>query len=155
MIVRKMNPQEFDSTMICFNYYRDEAIESMPRIADEYDENSMIETVRLYAVNYEYTWLNAYEGQRIVGFIAGYLTTSPWNKELVTANVAFVYLLPTHRSLENFKSLMKGLEEWAFMCGAVEVTAGDIGIDIERRQKLYEHVGFKPLLLMSKELTHE
>lgn len=154
MIVRKMNPQEFDSTMICFNYYRDEAIEALPRIAQEYDENSMIETVRLYAVNYEYTWLNAYEGQRIVGFIAGYLTTSPWNKDLTTANVAFVYLLPTHRGLENFKLLMKGFEEWALGCGATELTAGDIGIDIERRQKLYEHFGFKPLLMMSKELTN-
>lgn len=154
MIVRKMLPHEFDATVICFNYYRDEAIEAIPRIAEEYDEDSMIETIRLYATNYEYIWFNAYEGQRVVGFIAGNISPSPWNRNLITGNCIFVYLLETHRTLENFKLLMKQFEEWARTCHATELTVGDIGIDIERRQKLYEHVGFKPILLMTKELNN-
>lgn len=155
MIVRKMQHHEFDSTMICFNYYRDQAIEAIPRIAEEYDENSMIETVRLYATNYEYIWLNAYEGQRVVGFISGYLSSNPWNKQLVTANIAFVFLLESHRTLENFRQLMTTFEAWARTCNCTEITAGDIGIDIERRQKLYEHFGFKPILMMIKDVNYE
>lgn len=155
MIVRRMLPHEFDATVICFNYYRDEAIEAIPRIAEEYDENSMIETIRLYATNYEYIWFNAYEGQRVVGFIAGYITANPWNKALVTANVAFVFLHENNRNLENFKMLLNQFTEWARTCRATEITAGDIGIDIERRQKLYEHFGFKPILMMTKELNNE
>lgn len=155
MIVRKMQAHELDATMILFNYYRDEAIEAIPRIAEEYDENSMIETIRTYASKYEYVWFNAYEGQRPVGFIGGYLTENPWNHSLVTANISFVFLLKSHRTLENFKMLMAKFEEWARLCEAVEISAGDIGIDIPRSQKLYEHFDFKPLLLMTKELTNE
>ena len=155
MIVRQMQPYELDATMICFNYYRDEAIESIPKIADEYDENSMVETVRHYATHYESIWLNAYEGQRPVGFVGGYLSQCPWNKQLVTANVAFIYMLPSHRSLDNFKQLMQAFTEWAKTCECYEITAGDIGIDIERSQRLYEHLGFKSLLMMTKELNDE
>ena len=153
MIVRKMMPHELDATVILFNYYRDEAIESIPRIADEYDENSMVETIRLYATNYEYIWLNAYEGQRPVGFIAGVLTPCPWNQKLVAAHISFVYMLESHRSLANFKQLMQSFEEWAKTCHCYQITGGDIGINIERSTKLYEHFGFTPMLHTYKEIT--
>lgn len=155
MIVRKMQPYEIDSTILCFNYYKDEAIESLPKILDEYDEDSMVETIRNYASHYDCLWLNAYEGQRVVGFVAGYLSQCPWNKKLVTANIAFIYMLPSHRSFDNFKQLTTAFTEWAKQCECFEMTAGDIGIDIERSQRLYEHLGFKPVLMMSKELNDE
>lgn len=155
MIVRKMLATELDSTMILFNYYRDEAIEAIPRIEEEYDENSMVNTVRTFASKYQYCWFNAYEGQRPVGFIAGYISECPWNSAIVTANIAFVYMLESHRTLDNFKQLMKEFTAWARLCEAKEITAGDIGINVERSQKLYEHFGFKPILLMSKELNDE
>ena len=155
MLVRKMTGHELDATMILFNYYRDEAIEAMPKIADEYDENSMLETIRLYATNYEYCWFNAYEGQRPVGFVGGYISACPWNKQLITANIAFIYMLPSHRSLSNFKDLVNKFTEWAHTCHATELTAGDIGIDVERSRKVYEHLGFKEILLMTKELDNE
>ncbi len=104
MIVRKMQPHELEATVICFNYYRDEAIEALPRIAGEYNENSMVQTIRGYAIKNEFCWFNAYEGQRVVGFIGGYITDLPWNQEILTANISFVYLLPAHRSLECFRS---------------------------------------------------
>jgi GNAT superfamily N-acetyltransferase len=155
MIVRTMHPHEIDSTMVLFNYYRDEAIEAMPKIADEYDENSMVQTVRTYSSNYEYCWFNLYEGQRPVGFVAGYLSECPWNVELITANIAFIFVLPSHRNMATFKQLLDRFTEWAKLCSAKEITAGDIGIDIERSRKLYEHFGFTPVLLMNKELNDE
>lgn len=153
MIVRQMQPYELDATMILFNYYRDEAIEAMPKIADEYDDSSMLETVRNYAIKNTAVWFNAYEGSRPVGFIAGALVPCPWNKKLVAAHISFVYMLPSHRSLENFKQLMQAFEEWAKLCECYQITGGDIGINIERSKKLYEHFGFKPMFHASKEIT--
>jgi GNAT superfamily N-acetyltransferase len=150
-----MQPYELDSTMICFNYYRDEAIEAVPGFADEFDDDSMTDTVRSYASHYDCIWLNAYEGQRVVGFIGGYLSQCPWNKNLVSANAAFIYLLPSHRGLENFKQLLDAFTEWAKTCNCYEISAGDIGIDMERRQRLYEHFGFKPVLMMTKGIANE
>jgi len=153
MIVRRMQAHELDATMILFNYYRDEAIEALPRIADEYDENSMVMTVRSYASHAEYCWFNAYEGQRPVGFIAGVLTPCPWNKDLIIAHISFVYMLPSHRSLANFKQLMQEFEGWAKECKCYQITGGDIGIDLDRSQKLYEYFGFTPMLHTSKEIA--
>lgn len=155
MIVRAMNVHEFDSTVICFNYYRDEAIQSMPEIEQEYDENSVIRTIKTYASKGEYCWFNAYEGTRVVGFVAGYLVSQPWNEKILTANISFIYLLESHRTLANFKQLMTEFENWSKLYGATYVTGGDIGINIDRSKTLYEHMGFKPLLLMSKELINE
>ena len=149
-----MIPQEFDITVNLFGYYRDEAIETMPKIADEYDENSVINTIRNYASKWDCCWFNAYEGQRPVGFIAGYASECPWNSNIVYANIAFVYLLDSHRNLENFRHLMNKFEEWAKVINAQKITGGDIGIDCERMRKLYEHFEFKEMLLMVKELDN-
>lgn len=150
MIVRKMRPEEFDATMTLFGYYFDEAVEAIPRMAQEHDENSILETIRKFASDYQYCWFNAYEGQRPVGFIAGYITTCPWNNKLVYANIGFVYLLKSHRNMANFKELYNKFTEWSTLVDAYEITAGDIGIDIDRSRTLYEHLGFEPMLLMRK-----
>jgi GNAT superfamily N-acetyltransferase len=152
MIVRKMRPEEFDVTVNLFGYYRDEAIGSMPEIEQEYDENSVINTIKQYASQWNYCWFNAYEGQRPVGFVAGILSTCPWNEEKIVANIAFLYLLDSHKNMDNFRELMKTFEEWAIQCKAKQITAGDIGINIEKNKKLYEHFGFKSVLLTVKEL---
>jgi GNAT superfamily N-acetyltransferase len=155
MIVRQMQPQEFDSTIICFQYYRDEAIESLPRIAEEYDENSVIKTIKHFASKWDHCWFNAYEGQRVVGFIAGYASECPWNKEIIDANIAFIFMLDSHKNMDNFRQLLGKFEEWARTIKARNITAGDIGINPERTQKLYEHFDFKPGVWMNKELTNE
>ena len=155
MIVRKMSAHEFDVTVNLFAYYRDEAIESLPYIAEEYDDDSMNNTIRYYASHWDHCWFNAYDNGRPVGFIAGYASECPWNKNIIDANIAFIYMLDSHRSLDNFKQLMKQFEEWARLIKAKNITGGDIGINPERMQKLYEHFGFKPLLMMTKELTNE
>jgi GNAT superfamily N-acetyltransferase len=145
-----MRPDEFDATMTLFNYYFDEAVEAIPRMADEYNENSILETIRKFATNYEYCWFNAYSGQRPVGFVAGYMSSCPWNDQLISANIAFVYLLEGHRNLDNFRELYKEFEQWARLINAYEITAGDIGIELDRSRTLYEHFGFEPMLLMRR-----
>jgi len=154
MIVRKMMPQEFDVTVNLFGYYRDEAIDKLPKIAEEYDENSVIDTIRHYASHYDHCWFNVYEGQRPVGFIAGYASECPWNKSIIDANIAFIFLLDSHKNMDNFRELIKKFEEWAKTIGARNITAGDIGIDPERTQRLYEYFDFKPGVWMGKELTN-
>jgi len=152
MIVREMYVNEFDATVICFNYYRDAAIESIPQIEEEYDENSVIKTIKARASRAEHCWFNAYDGQRIVGFVAGTLIPQPWNHQILSANIDFIFLIDTHRNMDNFRLLMKKFEEWARHRGATSITGGDIGIDIDRTRTLFEHLGFTPMLLMNKEL---
>ena len=150
MIVRKMNAAEIDVTINLFHYYRDEAIESMPWIEDEYDENSVINTIRTHSSRWDHIWLNAYVNSRPVGFIAGFLSECPWNSSLVDANINFIYLLDSHKNMDNFRELLNGFYEWAKTCKAKNINAGDIGVDPERFKKLFEHMGFKEKLLMSK-----
>lgn len=155
MIVRKMLPIEFDSTVNLFGYYRDEAIESLPIIEEQYDENSVIDTIRTYASKWDHCWFNVYDNQRPVGFIAGYASECPWNKQIIDANIAFIYLLDSHKSMDNFRLLLNHFEQWAKTIGARSITAGDIGINPERTRKLYEHFDFKPGVWMGKELINE
>ena len=90
-----------------------------------------------------------------MGFVSGYLSECPWNRQRVEANIAFIYLLDSHKNMENFRELIAAFEEWAKTCKAQMITAGDIGINPERTQKLYEHFGFKPGVWMGKELINE
>jgi GNAT superfamily N-acetyltransferase len=152
MIVRKMQPIEFDVTVNLFGYYRDEAIESIPRIAEEYDEDSVIDTIRHFASHWDHIWYNLYDATRPVGFVSGFATECPWNKELIVANIGFMYIIESHRNMDNFKLLLGKFEEWSKTIGAYQITAGDIGINIDRSSKLYEHFGFKPILLTVKEI---
>lgn len=150
MIVRRMLPQEIDSTVILCRYYADEA--SIPD--DEYDEDAVLETIRHYSSHYEYFWFNAYDGQRPVGIIAGCCTKAPWSKTKLHAHIELIYLLESHRTMDNFRTLLSKAEEWARTIKACEITAGDIGINPERTQKLYSHFDFKPGVWMGKELTN-
>jgi GNAT superfamily N-acetyltransferase len=155
MIIRKMLPDEIDSTVLLTQRYFDEAAENIPNMADQYDENSVLETIKQYSSHYEYFWYNAYEGLRPVGFIAGFATPILWNSKLLDAHIALIYLLDSHRSMANFKQLMDKFEEWAKTIGAGNITAGDIGINPERTEKLYEHFGYKRGVWMGKELNYE
>ena len=154
MIVRKMQPSEFDVTVNLFGYYRDEAIQSPPQIADEYDENSVIDTIRKFAARWDHCQFNMYDGQRPVGFIAGYASACPWNSKIIDANIAFVYVLDSHKNMDTFKELLKKFEEWSRSINAKTMTAGDIGINPERTRKLYEHFDFKPGVWLGKELIY-
>jgi len=56
--------------------------------------------------------------------------------------------------MDNFKMLLKNVEEWARMFGAQKITGGDIGINPERTKKVYNHLGFDESCFMSKELEY-
>lgn len=155
MIVRRMQPQEFDVTVNLFNYYIDEAAQALPEIEEQYDSNSVIETIRLYNSHYEYVWFNAYDGQRPVGLVAGCITNLPWNRKLLIGHIDLVYLLDSHKNLDNFRSLYNEFEAWALNCGCSKITAGDIGINPDRTRKIYTHLGFKEGVWLTKELDNE
>ena len=148
-----MYPTEMDVTVNLFGYYRDEAVESIPSIEEEYDTDAVVETIRNYSILNSHCWFNMYEGQRPVGLIAGSLVQPAWTSKRFVANIDMVFLLPSHRSLDNFRDLMKEFEMWAVNSGATQITGGDIGIDPEKIRTLYEHFGFKPAVFMVKELS--
>lgn len=148
MIVRSIQPHEIDVTVNLCNYYKDEA-----GITDEeYDQNAVIDTIRTHTIHPEYIWLNAYEGQRPIGLIAGCITKAPWSNQIIYGHIELVFLIESHRNMDNFRELVSKFTEWAKTNKAVKITAGDIGINIERSKKIYEHLGFEQGLWMSKEI---
>jgi GNAT superfamily N-acetyltransferase len=149
MIIRKMQPTELDITVNLCGYYADEA--KIP--AEEYDTDSVVDSIRMYTIQPEYVWYNAYENTRPVGFIAGCLTQKLWTKDQFIGHIDFVYLLDSHRTLDNFRRLVAEFEQWALMMKCTEVTAGDLGVNLERTEKLYEHLGYKRGLWVSKEIS--
>jgi GNAT superfamily N-acetyltransferase len=150
MIVRKMRPEEMDITINLCGYYADEA--KIP--VEEYDTDAVLETIRNYSIHPEFIWYNAYDGTRPVGLIAGCITKAPWSNKQIYAHIDLIFLLESHRTMDNFKQLLSKFEEWARMVGAVEITAGDIGINPERTRKLYTHFGFKEGVWLGKELIN-
>lgn len=151
MKIRKMQANDIDYVVNLYTRYFDEAAEIIPAMAQEWDENSVINTIRYYAAHWDHCWYVAEQGQRLVGFIAGYASETPWNKELVNANIAFVYLTPDTRNLDNFRKLLQEFEHWAGLIGAHKITGGDIGINLDRTKTLYEYFDFEPVLLMAKD----
>lgn len=145
-----MLPSEIDVTVNLCAYYGEEA--NLPD--GEYDEDAVLETIKLYSSHYEYFWFNAYDGGRPVGIIAGCATKAPWSKTKLHTHIELIYLLESHRTMDNFRMLLSKAEEWARTIGATEITAGDIGINPERTQKLYSHFDFKPGVWMGKELIN-
>lgn len=151
MIARKMAPNEIDVTINLCRYYYQEAVEAKPDLADTWDDNSLIDGIRQFNIDYNYTWINLYDGQRPVGFIAGYVTKHIYTTKLQT-HIQYIYIMPSHRSMDNFRSLMKAFEEWTRAVGAEAITAGDIGVDPERTEQIYQYLGFERELMMIKEL---
>jgi GNAT superfamily N-acetyltransferase len=119
-------------------YYRDEA--NLPE--GEYDGDAMTQTVREFLIDPASAWYCLYDGDRMVGVVAGYLCPIPWSKQ-ITANVQFLFVIPSHRNLANANNLLKEFENWAWNQGAIRITAGDIGIDVERTQAFYEHNDYR------------
>jgi GNAT superfamily N-acetyltransferase len=151
MIVRRPRAEELDNIVLVMEYYRDEA--NLPD--GEYCSDAMTETVREYLIDPGCAWFCLYDSGRIVGVVAGYLCPIPWSRR-ITANVQFLYVIPSHRNLQNAVRLLKEFETWAWGQEAVKITAGDIGIDVERTQTFYEHCGYTVKgITLDKENTNE
>ena len=152
MIVRTMLPEEIDSTVTLCKYYADEAAETMPRISEEFDINSVIRTVRTRTIHPQYAWLNMYEGGRPIGFISGSFSTAPWNEKIVMTFVDMFFILKSHRNMDNFRQLVTGFEDWAKSLNAQNIFVSDMGMNEDRTLKLYNHLGYKSATSLIKEI---
>ena len=152
MIIRKITAGEIDDLLSVIKYYANEAKEAYPEIESELDDEILVQNIRTWSIKPNYSLFVGYEGERTVGFIAGYLVQNPWGKDY-QANINFIYMIDTHRTMENFKGLLAKFEDWAKTMRAVRITAGDIGIDIDRTRKLYEYLGFTEGLAVTKDIV--
>lgn len=147
--IKPLRAHDVDSTIILMEYYRDEA--GLPD--GEYDSDAMAQSIREYVISPVHCWFNLYEGSRPVGLVAGYVVQIPWSQKFM-AHIQFLYTLPSHRNVTNAKGLVKAFEDWAKSLEAIRVTAGDIGINVERTRTFYKQVGFEDTgCLLSKEFT--
>jgi GNAT superfamily N-acetyltransferase len=152
MQVRKMHPREIDATLDLLDLYFQEAVESIPEMADQWDEESMINFVRQHAAQWQYAWLNAYVNDEPVGLIAGCVTAAPWNDQILTGHISMVFLQEEHRSMDNFRTLVDYFEQWAAGLGCRRLTASDIGINPARTEKIYNYLGWKPAVFVVKDI---
>ena len=151
MIIQRLKPIDFDATIDLFDQYYAEAVESIPSMEDDYDSESIINFVRTYASHWHHAWFVAFEtSTRPIGFVAGTIVNEPWNETIVNANIDMIYLDPEHRSMDNFRRLVDHFTSWASSVGARRITAGDIGINPERTEKIYKHLGFEPACFLVK-----
>jgi hypothetical protein len=151
MIIRKIHPGEMEALLTIIHNYAEEASQTLPAIADEISDETILENIRNWTIQHNHMVEVGFEGEKAVGFIAGNVIQLPWSKAY-QANISFIYLLESHRNMDNFKALMYKFEEWAKSAKATRIFSGDIGIDIERSRKLYTYLGFTERLLASKDI---
>ena len=73
MIIRSMRPEEIDSVLILFEYYRSEA-----GIDDDiYDQDRVLNTVREFSIRNNLFFRIALVNQRPVGLVGGFLSPDP------------------------------------------------------------------------------
>jgi GNAT superfamily N-acetyltransferase len=151
VLIRKIHPGELDLLLTIIHSYAEEAAETLPEIANEISDEIILQNVRNWTIQHNYFLEVAFEGSKAVGFIAGSVIQLPWSNAF-QANINFIYMLESHRSMDNFKALLNKFEEWARQAKATRMFSGDIGINIERSRKIYEYLGFTERLFVSKDL---
>ena len=154
MIIRKIHPGEIDNLLNIIHQYADEAAESMPELANEIDDAVIVENIRSWSIQHTFNLLVAFENERPVGFVAGALTQLPWSRN-IQANIIFIFMTETHRSMDNLKALLNSFESWARQANAVRICSGDIGVDIERSRKLYTYLNFAEGLYVKRTIKYE
>jgi hypothetical protein len=145
-----MEPNEIDGVITLFNYYREAA--AIPD--DKYDENRLLTTLREYAIRSQLFLRIAYNGQRPIGIIGGFLSEDPVDTDF-TANIQFCYLIPEFDNFDNYKELISVFTEWATACKVSAIRAIDIGSNYERLREVYERLDFDVIKIniMNKEIA--
>jgi hypothetical protein len=137
MLVRNLRPLDINDLMILMNYYKDEI-----NVSDEqWDENSLIQSVKRYASNAQYTFLVAIDNQRLVGLCAGTVVSEVYNTELKTL-IQMFFLLPSHRNQENYKQLYNEFVNWSTLIGVDKIGLSDIGDNPKRIKPIGDMLGF-------------
>jgi len=150
MIIRPMETRELDLVINLFNYYRDEA-----GITEEkYSQDKVLKTIREYCIRPHLFFRVAYNGQRPVGVIGGFLSEDPVDTEL-SATIQFNYLIPEFADQINYDQLIGAFSDWARLCKATNIRAIDIGTRINRLDHVYDSLDFEPIRIsiMNKELA--
>lgn len=80
----------------------------------------------------------AYESGNPVGVLISALVSYPFSNAL-RAHVSVIAVLPGYRNGEFGKNMIDKACEWAVSRGAIEITAGDVGIDLKRNDNIFEN----------------
>jgi hypothetical protein len=144
-----MEPREIDLVINLFNYYKDDAGIS----DDRYDQDRVLRTVREYNIRPNLFFRVAFNGQRPIGIIGGFISQDPIETE-TTATIQFNYLLDEFATVENYAELIAVFQEWAQQLGITQMRAIDIGQNISRLNDVYDTLGFDPVkvMIMNKEI---
>ena len=150
MIIRPMEPRELDSVLILFEYYRADA----DITEDRYDQDKVMKTIKEYCIRPNLFFRVAYNGQRPIGVIGGFLSEDPVDTE-ITATIQFNYLIDEFATIENYQQLIDSFTEWSQQFKVEQIRAIDIGNKINRLQSVYDQLGFNPVRvsIMNKEIA--
>lgn len=85
----------------------------------------------------------ALDGEKIVGYMIGFITNYSFNEDAYYAADEMVYVIPEYRGKLVGKRILKAFQDWAKRKGCLEAVIGTISeIATERTKKLYSKLGF-------------
>ena len=150
VIIRSMRPEEIDSVLTIFEYYR----EAVGIDDQRYDSDRVLATIKEFAIRSHLYFRIALENSRPIGIIGGFLSPDPVENEH-TATIQFLFLVPGHDSDDNYCQLINEFHDWAKHSKAVAVRAIDIGNNPLRLQKIYAELDYTPIRIsiMNKEIA--
>lgn len=91
----------------------------------------------------DYIGIVALDGDKIVGYMVGFITNYSFNENAYYAADEMVYVIPEYRGKLVGKRILKAFQEWAESKGCLEAVIGTISeIATERTKKLYSKLGF-------------
>jgi len=125
MQVKPVTPQDLDQTL--------DTVEQYMGDIQDYDADSAVNTVTTYTAQYHYHWLNWWEDGEVVGFVGGYLGTTPWNDARVTGYITMLYCKPDHNSQDSIETLVDYFAQWAMDAGATS-------LEFRLEAELHSHV---------------
>lgn len=112
----------------------------------KYNKTVMLDTLKRVVKSDKHSLIAAYESGNLVGLIGTVIVSYPHSEQL-RGHVMFLYILPGYRNGEYGSTMVSEAERWAISKGAVEITAGDVGIDLKMNdnsfsQSLWDNRGF-------------
>lgn len=109
-----------------------------------FDRVRLVARLSYLTVSPQWQTYVAFDGEEMVGVVAGCAApTQEWSEEL-TACMTCLYVQPSYRGSSAGVKLIRAFEEWAkgTACTAVSMSVGS-ALSIDRTLKLYERMGYK------------
>ena len=144
VIVRKPQPDEFNTVINVFNYLFDEIDE------ENINMDCLIDNVRMMLAHVDYIFFTAFENSRPVGFIGGYASANNLWTQATSLHISTIYLIPSHRTHDNLKQLLDSATKWTADAHLQLITV-DKPV-IEDIAKFFEDEEFTLLTHYSKEV---